>query len=116
PSHLLQYVNTNAGFATSDSEFVCVGSAIPAPAWPQYGGDSLSFPRGCAGNARLPIGNTAPVIGLWGGDAAGAPRAWRTALGFERRVFRGYRVRFDALYAHGIHNPSVTDLNLIGDP
>lgn len=115
PSHLLQYVNTNAGFANSDSQFVCVGSAVPSANWSAYRTDSLNIPSKCSGTSRLPIGTTGSNVAFWG-HGAGAPRVWRTALSLEKRVHPRYGLGIDALYAHGVHNPAAADLNLVPAP
>ena len=116
PSHLLQYVNTNAGFASSDSQVVCVGAVTPSVNWATLAADTLSIPTDCTpGVTRLPLGATVSKIGVWG-SSAGSPRVWRSALSFQRRIGRRYDVGFDALYAHGIHNPAAVDDNLLSAP
>src|SRR5688500_478336 len=81
PSHLLQYVNTNDGFA-SDSQMVCVGSFIPAADWSSFNADTSTIPRNCVVSSRLPLGEVRPNVAFWGQDA-GAPRVWRSALNVE---------------------------------
>lgn len=112
PAHLLQYVNSNAGFANSDSTLSCVGGKMPAADWPAFFADTLSIPTECFGTARIPHGRRIMNLAVWD-QSGGAPRVWRSALNWVQRVGADYRVSFEALYAHGIHNPAAQDLNLL---
>jgi hypothetical protein len=115
PSHLLQYVNSNAGFANSDSSVSCVGIKMPPVNWPSFVADTMSVPRECIATTRLPLGRRSLNVAIWD-ETAGAPRVWRSALNWTQRIGRAYRFSFEALYAHGIHNPVANDVNLDSFP
>jgi hypothetical protein len=94
---------------------VCIGSFIPMAHWSVFTSDTSAIPRNCVVGSRLPLGEVRPNVAFWG-QSAGAPRVWRSALNIEKRLGSRFRAALHALYAHGQHNPAVSDENLVREP
>jgi len=104
-----------SGGVSSESQLVCVGSAVPIPDWNAYSADPSTIPTTCT-DGGTGVGTTArPSITAFDPNF-GAPRAWRASLGVQHRFFERYGLSIDALYARGVSLVGVNDLNLNTNP
>lgn len=113
PAPLVNYVASNNGFVTGQSQTFCAGDNVPVPDWPDYLSGSAAPPDACTGGSS-PIGGV-PNVALFGDDF-GAPRVWRASMTLGKRVFTRYGLGLDAMYVYGNNNPVANDLNLVRAP
>ncbi|HEY7235180.1 MAG TPA: TonB-dependent receptor [Gemmatimonadaceae bacterium] len=111
---------TATGLANSQSQLVCIGSAVPIPDWAAYAADPSTIPETCANGAPSggpppDIGTQRPTVTVFEPDF-GAPRSWRASLGVSHRLSARLGASVDFSYALGTNLYSVRDLNLDTSP
>jgi len=108
-----------AGAAANARVLSCVGEAVPAPVWEQYGRDPSAVPAVCvagaAGGSVAPFSGTAPDIAVFD-PAFQAPYAWKGNVAWQGRVRALLRYKLDASYTRGLAERSAVDLNLRRTP
>ena len=115
PSALFSAAEGATGIDGSESQLVCIGSAVPTPDWSAYAQDPSAIPTTCA-SASLPEPSTAlPSVAAFNPNF-GAPRAWRASLGVQRRILDRFGVSLDASYARGVNLYGFQDVNLLPQP
>jgi hypothetical protein len=115
-SQLFSSAQGATGLSTSESQLVCIGSAVPTPDWFAYATDPAALPTSCVGGVSTPLPTTArPNVTVFEKDF-GAPRAWRASFGVQHRVLERYSVNIDASWARGVNQTGFRDLNLNTTP
>ncbi|MDB4910718.1 MAG: hypothetical protein JWO39_1541, partial [Gemmatimonadetes bacterium] len=115
PSALFSDAEGATGVAGSESQLVCIGSAVPTPDWSAYAADPSSIPTTCASATPLPPSTALPGVAVFN-PGFGAPRAWRASLGVQRRILDRFGVSLDAGYARGVSLYGFQDVNLVSQP
>ena len=110
PSQLFASAADANGLANGQSQLICVGSSVPAPDWAGFIGNPGLVPATCDGPSQV-FGNQRRNVTVFAPDF-GAPRAWRSSFGINRRVAERYTLSLDAAYARGVAQTSAIDLNL----
>jgi hypothetical protein len=113
PSPLVGAVRNGSGLPGTQTNLLCVGSAVPTPDWPAYLADPGTIPTTCTGGGSSSFASTQPTVLLFD-RGFGAPAVWRASLGFTRRLRETYSVGIDGLFAYGVNAAFGTDLNLPG--
>ncbi len=111
PSPLVGAVRNATGLAGTQTNLLCVGSAVPTTNWAAYVADPSTIPSTCVGGAAPNLSSAQPTILLFDPNF-GAPAVWRASLGFARRIGDLYSVGLDGLFAYGVSSPVATDINL----
>jgi hypothetical protein len=114
PSQLFASAADANGLANGQSQLICVGSSVPAPDWNAFISDPSTVPSSCNGPSQQ-FGNQRRNVTVFAPDF-GAPRAWRSSLGFNRRFAERYNFSLDAAYSRGVAQTSAIDLNLNTTP
>jgi hypothetical protein len=114
-SNLFSQAASATGLASSETQLVCTGDAVPQPDWDNFLFDPSSIPTTCidGGNSFVPTARPAVTLFNPGFEA---PRSWRASLGVQRRVFDRYNLSVDASYTRGVAQTGYTDLNLNTTP
>ena len=115
PSALFAAAEGATGVAGSESQLVCIGSAVPTPDWSAYASDPSSIPTQCASATPLPPATALPGVATFD-PGFEAPRAWRASLGVQRRILDRFGVSLDASYARGVSLYGFQDVNLAPQP
>jgi hypothetical protein len=110
PSQLFTSAADANGLANGQSQLICVGPSVPAPDWAAFIDNPALVPSSCDGPSQL-FGNQRRNVTVFAPDF-GAPRAWRSSLGINRRIAERYTVSLDAAYSRGVAQTSAIDLNL----
>ncbi|MGI8784426.1 MAG: carboxypeptidase regulatory-like domain-containing protein [Acidobacteriota bacterium] len=110
PTQLFGSAKETTGLLDGQSSLVCVGSNVPALDWEAFLRDPRSIPDTCNGPSQA-FGNQRRTVTVFDEDF-GAPRAWRSSLGFNRRFAERYTFSIDVAYARGVGQTSARDLNL----
>ena len=103
------------GLATAQTGLVCVGSAVPTPAWSQYARDPATIPTQCLDSTSAVAITPQPDVTVFEPNFA-APRAWRGSLGWLRRFHGNDWITVEASYARGRNQYGFHDLNLVSTP
>ncbi|OYV63937.1 MAG: hypothetical protein B7Z72_14010, partial [Gemmatimonadetes bacterium 21-71-4] len=98
------------GLAGGEQQLTCIGASVPIPDWSQYLSNPASIPTSCIGSSGI-TSAALPRVTVFSPSYA-APRAWRASLGATKPIGRDYSLAVDALYAYGMNEQGVTDLNL----
>ena len=110
---------TATGLPNSQSQLVCIGSAVPVPDWAGYAADPTTIPDSCANGAPSGGGpgfsTQLPNVTVFEPDF-GAPRSWRASLGVSHRLSARLGASVDFSSALGTNLYSVRDLNLNNAP
>ncbi|MFN2601911.1 MAG: carboxypeptidase regulatory-like domain-containing protein [Gemmatimonadaceae bacterium] len=114
PSQLFASAADASGLANGQAQLVCVGPSVPVPDWAAFIENQASVPSTCNGPSQE-FGNQRRNVTVFAPDF-GAPRAWRSSLGFNRRFMDRYNVAVDLSYARGVAQTSAIDLNLNTTP
>ncbi|HEX9728369.1 MAG TPA: carboxypeptidase regulatory-like domain-containing protein [Gemmatimonadales bacterium] len=118
PLGLVTLTQTATGLANAETEFTCIGPAVPAPDWNAFAENMASIPDDCLaapGGAGVPRADRTPTATVFH-DAFGAPKAWRASLGAQRALSTLLRLSVDAAYARGTSQYGFSDVNLDTDP
>jgi hypothetical protein len=115
PSALLSAAEGATGDAGTESQLVCIGSAVPTPDWSAYATDPSSIPTTCASATPLPPSTALPGVAAFS-PGFESPRAWRASLGVQRRILDLFGVSLDASYARGVSLYGFQDVNLVSQP
>lgn len=102
------------GLTNGQTQIVCVGPTVPAPAWETFLANPSAVPSTCNGTSEV-FGNQRRNITVLSDNFA-APRAWRGSLGFNRRFAERYNFSLDASFARGVAQTSAKDINLDTSP
>jgi hypothetical protein len=114
PMSLVGDAASSTGLAGGDQRLVCIGDAVPVPAWADYAADPSTVPTMCAAG-RANLADTSPNLIAFGPGFSPAD-SWRANLGWTTTSFLGAYVNIDATYSLNLHQPSVRDLNFAGAP
>ena len=114
PSQLFASAADANGLTNGQAQLVCVGPSVPPPDWPAFIADPSTVPSTCDGPSQQ-FGNQRRNVTVFAPDF-GAPRAWRSSLGFNRRFMERYNFSVDLSYARGVAQTSAIDLNLNATP
>lgn len=115
PSALYAAAEGATGVAGTESQLVCIGSAVPTPDWNAYASDPSAIPTTCASATPLPPSTALPGVAAFD-PGFESPRAWRASLGVQRRVLDRFGVSLDAGYARGVSLYGFEDVNLVSQP
>jgi hypothetical protein len=115
PSALFSAAEGATGVDGSESQLVCIGSAVPTPDWSAYAQDPSAIPTTCASATPIEPATALPNVAAFNSNF-GAPRAWRASLGVQRRVLDRFGVSLDASYARGVSLYGFQDVNLATQP
>ena len=115
PSALFSAAEGATGVSGSESQLVCIGSAVPTPDWSAYAQDPSAIPTTCASATPIAPGTALPNVAAFNPNF-GAPRAWRASLGVQRRILDRFGVSLDASYARGVNLYGFQDVNLAPQP
>ncbi len=111
PTGLISAALAGSGLVASESQLVCVGSAVPAPDWAAYGQDPAAIPSLCA-DSTVPVPIAAePTVTVFD-PGFRSPHVWRASLGVQHRLFTGYMLSVNASYSRGENQYGVRDANL----
>lgn len=110
PAQLFGAASDATGLASGQSQIFCVGSTVPFPDWDAFLASSAAIPTACNGNSSV-FGNQRRNVTVVD-PAYEAPRAWRSSLGFTRRLVDRYSLAVDASYARGVSQTGALDINL----
>ncbi|HXT17199.1 MAG TPA: carboxypeptidase-like regulatory domain-containing protein [Gemmatimonadaceae bacterium] len=111
PSPLVAAARNGTGVVGSQTQLLCVGSAVPVPNWSAYLADAGTIPDTCAGSGSSTFGSVQPNVILLD-KSFGAPDVWRASLGFTKRIGTFSSIGMDGLFAYGINSPFGEDINL----
>ncbi|MBV9774044.1 MAG: carboxypeptidase regulatory-like domain-containing protein [Gemmatimonadetes bacterium] len=103
------------GRSTSESQLVCIGSAVPVPDFGAYASDPGSIPTSCRVDVPQQGSGSRPSVTVFD-EGFGAPRSWRGSLGFQAQLRPGLNGSVDASYVRGVNLFGVRDLNLRETP
>lgn len=103
------------GLPNTESQLICIGSAVPQANWSQYVTNPASVPSQCAGGQASTIPTQLPNVAVFGTDFA-APSAWRASLGASRPMLQRYNLNLELSYARGVAQTGYRDVNLRSDP
>lgn len=116
PTSLYSAAQNATGLSPSESQLYCIGQFVPTPDWDAWATEASSIPETCAGGAvGVPPIVARPNVTVFDPDF-GAPRAWRSSLGVQRRIFDRMQLSVDANYARGVNQYGFRDLNLDATP
>ncbi|MEP7065100.1 MAG: carboxypeptidase regulatory-like domain-containing protein [Gemmatimonadota bacterium] len=115
PSALFSAAEGATGVEGSESQLVCIGSAVPTPDWSAYASNPSAIPTTCASATPLATSTAVPNVAAFNPNF-GAPRAWRASLGVQRRILDRFGVSLDASYARGVSLYGFQDVNLVTQP
>ncbi|MBK5188715.1 MAG: TonB-dependent receptor, partial [Gemmatimonadaceae bacterium] len=115
PSALFSAAEGATGIAGTESQLVCIGSAVPTPDWSAYASDPSTIPPTCASATPLPSSTALPGVTVFDPHFE-SPRAWRASLGVQRRILDRFGVSLDASYARGVSLYGFQDVNLVSRP
>lgn len=115
PSQLVASALAATGLGDTETQLVCIGPQAPTPEWSRYFADPSAIPSACldgpGGPAPLPT--RVPAVTAFS-QGFGAPRAWRSSLGVNRRMGL-HALGAELSYALGRSQFGFTDVNL-GSP
>jgi len=112
PTQLFASAIDATGLSTGEQQLVCIGSAVPVPQWSEFLANPAMIPTQCVdGTSGSVVSRGAPNVALFAHDF-GAPRAWRSSLGVQRRVSERIGFTVEASYALGTNLTGARDLNL----
>jgi hypothetical protein len=102
----------NTGLPTGVQQVLCVGAAVPVPAWSEYEINASSVPISCAdGTLGTPFASSAPNVYLFS-RAFRPPRAIRSNLQWSGTLFDNrMSASVDATYSLNLNQSSTFDLN-----
>ncbi len=103
---------TNTGLATGAERLLCIGAAVPSPAWSTS--SNSGFPARCESSASSTLTDAAPNVQLLDPTFT-APRTWRGVLQWSSAV-RWIRYSLNATYAINLDQADARDLNFAGKP
>lgn len=103
------------GLSGAEQQLTCIGAGVPVPDWSAYLSDPGAIPTACAAGSPGLVSSALPRVTVFAPNY-GAPRAWRASFGVTKPLGRYYSLAVDALYAYGLHEQGVTDLNLNPTP
>jgi len=115
PSSLFSAAEGATGTEGTESQLVCIGSAVPTPDWSAYASDPSAIPTTCTSATPLPPTPALPGVAAFD-PGFEAPRAWRASLGVQRRILDRFGVSLDASYARGVSLYGFQDVNLVSQP
>jgi hypothetical protein len=115
PFSLFASALDQTGLASGETLLECVGARAPRPNWAAYRQDPSAIPTTCADGAGGTATQRLPTVTVFDPDF-GAPRSWRTSLGFQTAVRRGLNASLDVSRAWGVNLYGVRDLNLRDAP
>jgi Carboxypeptidase regulatory-like domain len=115
PTSLFSSAEGATGIAGTESQLVCIGSAVPIPDYSAYAADPSSIPTTCT--SAIPDAPTTALPGVAAFNPNfGSPRAWRASLGVQRRILDRFGLSLDASYARGVNLYGFQDVNLVTQP
>jgi hypothetical protein len=103
------------GLSDNESQLICIGPLVPAPAWSAFTSDPATIPTRCADGGNQFVPTNRPNVTVFGDDFSAA-RAWRGNLGASRRFFERYNLSVDASWSRGVAQTGYRDANLRGTP
>jgi len=117
PTGLYTSAQGATGLANTEQQLTCIGSAVPTPDWQSYLADPSTVPTDCVGGSSTPspFAGLTPNVTVFDPDFK-APRAWRSSLGVQHRLFGFVTASVDGTYSRGTSLYGVTDLNLRSTP
>ncbi len=86
---------------------------VPRPTFAAYAQNPASIPTTCVGGGTAAAGT--PTVNVFSDDFQQS-YAWKSNLGYDREVARGWRAGVEAVYAMTRDNYLVTDANLVATP
>lgn len=114
-SNLFSQAASATGLASSETQLVCTGDAVPQPDWDNFLFDPSSVPTTCVDGGNSFVPTARPSVTVFSRDFE-APRSWRASLGVQRRIFDRYNLSVDGSYTRGVAQTGYTDLNLNTTP
>ncbi|HVH10459.1 MAG TPA: TonB-dependent receptor [Gemmatimonadales bacterium] len=103
------------GLSDAERDLVCIGAAVPTPAWSRYDQDPSTIPSQCTDSATGTTVIARPDVTAFARDFT-APRARRASLGLVQRFHGTYWVTLEGSYARGVSQYGFRDLNLNATP
>jgi hypothetical protein len=104
------------GLPGAQSQIICVGAGVPAPAWELYREDPSSIPTECTGEpSQTRSSGRGPSVAVFDPGYRTA-QTWRASAGVQRRLSVAISGNVDVTYALGRNQQGVTDLNLRETP
>lgn len=110
PGSLASRAQTSTGLSGSETDILCIGTAVPTPDWTAFATDPETIPDACIG-PRTPVHTGLPNAWVFDEDFA-SPKAWRASFGVQRLLTPLLRLSVDAQYARGVSQYGFRDLNL----
>lgn len=114
PSTIPGTAQAQSGLINTESQLICVGSAVPVPTWGDYGVETSGIPTSCNG-LPTPANVGVPNITTYAADY-GAAKTWRASLGASKRFWNTWSLNVDASYVRGLDQSASRDLNLNTTP
>jgi len=114
PSTIPGTAQAQSGLLNTESQLICVGSAVPIPDWTDYGSETSGIPTSCIG-APTPANVGVPNITTYAADY-GAAKTWRASLGASKRFWNSWSLNLDASTVRGVDQSASRDLNLNTTP
>ena len=116
PTSLYSAAQNATGLSQSESQLYCIGQFVPTPDWSVWSGNESTIPETCTGGTvGAPPITARPNVTVFD-NGFGAPRAWRSSLGVQRRMFDRMQLSIDANYARGVNQYGFRDVNLDATP
>ncbi|MGH7619775.1 MAG: carboxypeptidase regulatory-like domain-containing protein [Gemmatimonadaceae bacterium] len=110
---LLADALSNTGLDGAPRQLLCIGSAVPVPAWSTYADPSV-IPNTCTGGTPTFADSARSVAFI---DRGYRPsESWRANLGWTSSEFLKTYVAIDGTYSLNLHQPGTVDLNFSGVP
>ena len=115
PTSIFSSAEGATGIAGTESQLVCIGSAVPTPDYSAYAADPSTIPTSCASAVPDAPTTALPSVAAFNPNF-GSPRAWRASLGVQRRILDRFGLSLDASYARGVNLYGFQDVNLVTQP
>jgi Carboxypeptidase regulatory-like domain/LTXXQ motif family protein len=115
PTSIFSSAEGATGIAGTESQLVCIGSAVPTPDYSAYAADPSTIPTSCASDVPDAPTTALPSVAAFNPNF-GSPRAWRASLGVQRRILDRFGLSLDASYARGVELYGFQDVNLVTQP
>ncbi len=114
PSSLPGTAQAQSGLLNTESQLICVGSAVPNADWSGFAQNTGLIPTECLG-AATPARAGVPNVTTYASDY-GAAKTIRANLGASKRFWNTWNLNIDASYTKGIDQSASRDLNLNTTP
>ena len=109
-SQTVQNVVRQTGLPDAVQQLICIGSAVPTPAWGSYATSEGSIPTNCANGGPNSFSQTTPPVTLFSPDYQPSHR-WGAALGWNGRLTPSWIGTITANYSLNQHRSEAYDIN-----